>query len=69
MPELHQSELKQRSGGTFFLEDQQKNQVLSHQCSDFAKRLDYKTLQFQSAFTYSKLTIETLDEGVKYVQS
>ena len=39
MPELHQSELKQRSGGTFFLEDQQKNQVPSHQCSDFAKRL------------------------------
>ena len=25
--------------------------------------------QFQSAFTYSKLTIETLEQGVKYVQS
>ena len=23
----------------------------------------------QSAFTYSKLTLETLEEGVKYVQS
>ena len=23
----------------------------------------------QSAFTYSKLTIETLEQGVKYVQS
>ena len=25
--------------------------------------------RYQSAFTYSKLTIETLEQGVKYVQS
>ena len=29
----------------------------------------YKKLQSQPAFTYSKLTIETLEQGVKYVQN
>ena len=29
-------------------------------------KLQYRT---QPAFTYSKLTIETLEQGVKYVQS
>ena len=28
-----------------------------------------KTLPSQSVFTYSKLAIETLEQGVKYVQS
>ena len=34
---------------------------------DYAE--DFVKLLFQSAFTCSKLTIETLEHGVKYVQS
>ena len=31
--------------------------------------LDFRLLETQPAFTCSKLTIETLEQGVKYVQS
>ena len=37
-----------------------------------AEAMDYKKSQCeftQPAFTYSKLTIETLEQGVKYVQN
>ena len=33
------------------------------------KSKDVKKMITQSEFTYSKLTIETLEKGVKYVQS
>ena len=38
-------------------------------CVEKVELLQFKLLATQSAFACSKLTIETLDEGVKYVQS
>ena len=38
-------------------------------CVKKAELLQFKLLATQSAFTCSNLTIETLDQGVKYVQS
>ena len=44
--------------------------TLSPQCSILDLRLDHENdSASQSVFTNSKLTIETLEQGVKYVQS
>ena len=38
-------------------------------CGIIAAPISFKVVSTQPAFTCSKLTIETLEQGVKYVQS
>ena len=53
---FHQDSLEQTKGGRLFYQLQ-------------AQKPSYILVLTQPAFTCSKLTIETLEQGVKYVQS
>ena len=53
----------------FFLNSIQKFSVQSQYTITYSQFLQFATSLHQQTFTYSKSTTETLEKGVKYVQS
>ena len=58
---LHQSVMKMFAGGM--------DRTIDNIADLWCNRINTISSTNQPAFTYSKLTIETLEQGVKYVQS
>ena len=52
-----------------YIEEYCFSQCTLEQVSSFTKLINNIQFQSQPAFTCSKLTIETLEQGVKYIQS